>query len=140
MNVLLKQPFVFTEYQLNEYNIRKSQVQSIDNSQKQTQLKELHNNFINDISFINIGQVIKTTLEGIAKTQSRKVHQKLSQQQVKTNAKNIIGLVLHDALSNLAIRVTCGLPLLEGLSIQLHSYICVVYVVMKPFVLIHLLY
>ena len=83
-------------------------MQSIGNAQQQTQLQELHNNFIQDNTFINIGQVITTTLSEIAKTQSNIVNQRITPTQAKAKAKNVIGLVLHDALSNLSIRVTCA--------------------------------
>ena len=71
-------------------------------------MNELHQNFINDNSFINIGQVITKTLEGIAINESSSVQQKLNYHQTKSSAKNIVGSVLYDALSKLAIRVTCG--------------------------------
>ena len=87
IDVLLKQTFVMPEYQLNEYNIRKTQVLSIANAQQNTQLQELHNNFIQDNTFINIGQVVLTTLSEITKTQSNKVNQRITPQQAKANAK-----------------------------------------------------
>ena len=42
------------------------------------------------------------------------MNQRISPQRAKANAKNVIGLVLHDALSNLAIRVTCGATIAGG--------------------------
>ena len=106
---LLKQSFVFTDFQLRQYNIRKSQIEANDdNTQAFMQLKELHSNFIDDNSFINIGQVITHTMKLIAEKESLLVDQTLNDHQKKANAKNIFGSLLHDALSHLAIRVTCG--------------------------------
>ena len=51
IRALLKQPFVFTDFQLRQYNIRKSQIEANDdNTQAFMQLKELHSNFIDDNS------------------------------------------------------------------------------------------
>ena len=109
IRALLKQPFVFTDFQLRQYNIRKSQIEANDdNTQAFMQLKELHSNFIDDNSFINIGQVITHTMKLIAEKESLLVDQTINDHQKKANAKNIFGSLLHDALSHLAIRVTCG--------------------------------
>ena len=91
-----------------QYHTTITQFQSTDDTQQYMQLKELHQNFINDNSFINIGQVITKTLELIAINESSNVQQKLNYHQTKAGAKNIVGSVLYDALSKLAIRVTCG--------------------------------
>ena len=80
-NRLLKEPFVFTEYYLEQYNIRKSQIVAVDESQDHLELQELHNNFINENSFINIGQAITDTMTLIADKQSSIFDQKLNHHQ-----------------------------------------------------------
>ena len=108
LQLLLKEPFLFTKYQLDQYNIRKSQIEAVDDTQEHFQLRELHNNFINENSFISIGQAITHTMTLIADKQSSDFDQKLNHHQSKSNAKNIFGTLLYSALSNLAIRVSCG--------------------------------
>ena len=66
LQLLLKEPFVFTKYYLEQYNIRKSQIVAVDESQDHMELQELHNNFINENSFINISQVTTHTMKLIS--------------------------------------------------------------------------
>ena len=85
---LLKEPFVFTEYQLSQYDIRKSEIKAVDDAQDHLQVKELHNNFIYENSFISIGQAITHTMTLIADKQQSNFDQKLNHHQSKSHAKN----------------------------------------------------
>ena len=83
LQLLLKEPFVFTKYQLDQYNIRKSQIKAVDDTQEHFQLRELHNNFINENSFLSIGQAITNTMTLIADKQSSDFDKKTESLSIK---------------------------------------------------------
>ena len=78
-NALLKEPSIFIEYQLDQYNIKKSQLNAVNHTQISSQLQELQQNFINDHSFLNIGQVITSTLEEITQNEAHSKKSRLKE-------------------------------------------------------------
>ena len=110
IQVLLTEPFVFKKFQLNQYIIRKSEIQAINDSQAFLQLQDLHCNFIDVI--IKRKGMLKIYLG--------------------------VFYMMHYLILQFVLRVE--LLLVTKTNIQLHIFILNVYVVTKPFVLKRLIY
>ena len=106
---ILVDTFLFPEYQVRQYEYNKANIEPMDDEELMTKLKEeLHENFIYENCFVNIGQVFQGSMEELIAQEGRLVNQKLKSSQTKANEKNQVGIVLYHALQNIAIRVSCG--------------------------------
>ena len=65
IDAILKGPFSFSAYQLEQHNIAKSRLTSIPHVTLEKQVQELHNNFMYDNCFVNIGKVIQGIIKAI---------------------------------------------------------------------------